>query len=126
MSAFLLAGFAEAERDLSEADQSRLLIRSMVFTDGAMDYPKQMPIDLPRTAVDVELDDLADDADREMRRRLREECVTVPAAATDQYEWLGHPGEWSPGGCRFRIGDGERCSDRAATARIERCSTGRP
>jgi len=66
-SASLPAGFAEAGRDLSEADQSLLLIWSKVFDEGAMDDLKQMLIDSPKTAADAELDELTDDADRETR-----------------------------------------------------------
>ncbi len=48
ISASLPAGFAAAGRDLSEADQSLLLIWSKVFDEGAMDDLKQMLIDSPR------------------------------------------------------------------------------
>ncbi|NQW85677.1 MULTISPECIES: MerR family transcriptional regulator [unclassified Frigoribacterium] len=100
-SASLLAGFAEAGRDLSEADQSLLLIWSKVFDEGAMDDLKQMLIDSPKTAIDVELDELPDDADRETRRRLGEQYAPVLAAATQRYEWLGAPGERAPRGAAF-------------------------
>lgn len=97
-SASLPAGFAEAGRDLSEADQSLLLIWSKVFDEGAMDDLKQMLIDSPKTAADVEL---TDDADRETRRRLGEQYAPVLAAATQRYEWLGAPGDRAPRGAAF-------------------------
>jgi DNA-binding transcriptional MerR regulator len=100
-SASLPAGFAEAGRDLSEADQSLLLIWSKVFDEGAMDDLKQMLIDSPKTAADAELDELTDDADRETRRRLGEQYAPVLAAVTQQYEWLGAPGERAPRGAAF-------------------------
>lgn len=100
-SASLPAGFSEAGRDLSEADQSLLLIWSKVFDEGAMDHLKQMLIDSPRTAADADLDELTDDADRETRRRLGEQYAPVLAAVTQRYEWLGAPGERAPRGAAF-------------------------
>jgi DNA-binding transcriptional MerR regulator len=100
-SASLPAGFAETGRDLSEADQSLLLIWCKVFDEGAMDDLKQMLIDSPKTAADVELDELTDDANRETRRRLGERYVPVLAAVTQRYEWLGAPGERAPRGAAF-------------------------
>nr|WP_249409116.1 MerR family transcriptional regulator [Frigoribacterium sp. CFBP 8751] len=91
-SASLPAGFAAAGRDLSEADQSLLLIWSKVFDERAMDDLKQMLIDSPKTAADTELEELAD-ADRETRRRLREQYAPVLAAVTQRYEWLVAPCE---------------------------------
>ena len=100
-SASLPAGFAEAGRDLSEANQSLLLIWSKVLDEGAMDDLKQMLTDLPRTVADAELDELTDDADRETRRRLGEQYAPVLAAVTQRYEWLGAPGERAPRGAAF-------------------------
>jgi hypothetical protein len=100
-SASLPAGFAEAGRDLSEADQSLLLIWSKVFDEGAMDDLKQMLTDSPRTVADAELDELTDDADRETRRRLGEQYAPVLAAMIQRYEWLGSPGERAPRGAAF-------------------------
>jgi len=64
---------------------------------------KQMLIDSPRTAADVELDELTNDADRETRRRLGEQYAPVLAAATQRYEWLGDPGERAPRGAAFAL-----------------------
>ncbi|WP_396598637.1 hypothetical protein [Frigoribacterium sp. R86507] len=100
-SASLPAGFAETGPDLSEADQSLLLIKSKVFDEGAIEDLKQMLIDLPRTDTDTKLDELTDDADRETRRRLGEQYAPVPAAVTQRYEWLGAPGERAPRGAAF-------------------------
>jgi DNA-binding transcriptional MerR regulator len=91
-SASLPAGFAEAGRDLSKADQSLLLIWSKVFDEGAMGDLRQMLIDSRSNEVDVALDALPDDADRETRRRLGELYAPVLAAVREQYEWLGDPG----------------------------------
>ena len=66
-----------------------------------MDDLKQMLIDSPRTAADADLDELTDDADRETRRRLREQYAPLLAAATQRYEWLGAPGERAPRGAAF-------------------------
>jgi len=71
-SASLPAGFAEAGRDLSKADHPLLLIWSKVFDEGAMGDLRQMLIDSPANEVDIALDELPDDADRETRRRLAE------------------------------------------------------
>jgi DNA-binding transcriptional MerR regulator len=92
----LPAGFAEAGRDLSEADQSLLLIWSKVFDEGAMDDLKQMLVDSPKTTADSELDELTDDADRETRRRLGEQHAPVLAAATQRYESLAPRGRGLP------------------------------
>jgi len=100
-SASLPARFAAAGRDVSEADQSLLLIWSKVFDEGAMDDLKKMLIDSPKTPADVERDELTDDADPKTRRRLGEQYAPVLEAVTQQYEWLGAPGERAPRGAAF-------------------------
>jgi len=84
-SASLPEGFAEAGRDLSVADQSLLLIWSRVFDDDAMRDLRQMLVDTPRTAADIALDELPDDADRATRRRLGEQYAPVLAAMVEKY-----------------------------------------
>ena len=53
---------------------------------------RQMLVDTPRTAADIALDELPDDADRATRRRLGEQYAPVLAAMVEKYPWLNDPG----------------------------------
>lgn len=62
--------FSAVAADLSETDRKMLTVYTRVFDEAWLDDLRQLPVDEPRTDVDVEFDGLPADADEATRQRI--------------------------------------------------------